>query len=570
LTLAPGVAAAATTAALDSLLAPYGALGAYTRGDQSSHRMLSQEIAQQRSMAVLIPAIFLGVAAFLIYMTTARVVSTQREQIAALKALGYGNAAVAAHYLLFSCSIALAGSLLGVAGGAWAGVGEAKLYAQYYRFPVLPFRLIPAYILIGMSVGIGAAAAGALRSVRWVMRLAPVEAMRPPTPPSFSRSWIDRLSPRWLAPETRMALRHIGNAPLQSLLTSLGVASALAILIMGTFFVDAVYRLIDVQFNMMQRDDAFVSFTNPAGPRAAMELTRMEGILTADPVRAVPVRLRSGPRSSLTALLGIPAGATLRRPLDADLKLVPLPAEGVLLSVGLAEKLHLRPGDLVTVDVLEGARPSRSLAVTALVNDMLGSSAYMEKSVLHRWMKEGSVATGAALAVDPARATRVYSTLKESPAVSSISTRAAIIENFNQTSGGVILAFSAVLALFAGTLAVGVVYNSARIELSERAWELASLRVLGFTQGEVARILLGKLSIEIFLALPFGVALGVLGAWASLASTEMEGFRIPLVISARTVAGSILVIVVAGGLSALAIVRQIRSLDLVGVLKVRD
>ncbi|HUJ76858.1 MAG TPA: FtsX-like permease family protein, partial [bacterium] len=501
LTLAPGTPVADTIAALDALLKPYGTLGAYARSEQPSHLILTHEIAEQRTMAVLIPTIFLGVAAFLIYMTTARIVATQREQIATLKAMGYGNATVAAHYLLFACSIALAGSLLGVAGGAWAGVGEARLYTRYFRFPALPFQLAPAYVLVATSIGVGAAAAGALRSVGWVMRLAPAEAMRPPAPPAFSRSWIDRLTPRWLAPETRMALRHIGNAPLQSLFTSLGIACALALLILGTFWVDAIYTIVDTQFSRMQRDDAFVSFTNPLGPRAGIELNRMPGVLVAEPLRAVPVRLVSGPRSSLTVLLGLPARSALRQPLDAHLRPLPLPAEGVLLSAGLADKLQVRPGDRVIADVLEGERPSGSLPVAGLVDDMVGTSAYMEKSVLNRWMKEGAVASGAALAVDPAQAGQLYATLKESPAVAAISTRAAVVENFHQTYGGVILGFSAVLALFAGTLAVGVIYNSARIALSERAWELASLRVLGFTQGEVSRILLGKLGIETAVAL---------------------------------------------------------------------
>ena len=119
--LAPGASERAVIDALDRLLEPYGGMSAHGRDEQLSHRILSQEINQWKVIGTLIPSIFLAVAAFLLNVVLSRQVATQREQIAALKALGYANGAIAAHYLLQVVCIVLLGIGIGVGVGSWLG-----------------------------------------------------------------------------------------------------------------------------------------------------------------------------------------------------------------------------------------------------------------------------------------------------------------------------------------------------------------------------------------------------------------------------------------------------------------
>lgn len=571
LQLAAGASRRPVLDGADALLREYGSLGAYPRRDQISHRLVNDEIRELETMATVIPPIFLGVASFLIYITAGRLVAVQREQIASLKALGYGNAAIGMHYLKFVTLIVVAGTVMGIALGAWAGELLLDIYAVYFRFPSWEFR-IPAWSLaLGLGLSLLAAAGGTINSVLWVARLAPAEAMRPLAPAAFRTSWLDRVGlNRWLAPETRMALRYISHGPIRSALTTAGIACAVAVIIIGGFWTDAIDYIVQVQFGRAQRDTTYVSFTHPLAPAALQELRGMPGVLAVEGLRQVPVRLMSGPRRYLTGLSGIPEGAQLRQPLDMRLRRLSMPAEGVLLSQSLGDILQVKPGDVLQVEVLEGDRPTRDLPVVGLVNDMVGLSAYMDKSALNRWMKEGPLSSGAALLAAPGQSGALAAALKGLPQAGSVADHAAMVRTFVETFGKYINTFSALLELFASVLAVGVVYNSARIALSERAWELASLRVLGFTRGEVTRILLNKLALEHVAAIPLGYVLGYWGARWMIASMAKESYSIPLVITNRMYAIATLVVLASAALSAFLLARQIRNLDLVGVLKARD
>lgn len=572
LLLAPGAPLSAVMHRLDTLLAPYGSLGAYARKDQGSHKMLSGEISQNRQMAWTLPPVFLAVAMFLVFIVTNRLVNVQREQIAALKALGYGNAPIALHYLLFVTVIVAVGTVLGIAVGAWAGQATMGLYTAFFRFPVLPYRLPLVYALIGGAVSWLAAAAGAMNALAWVTRLAPAEAMRPPAPGVYRRSWVEQLGAlRWLSPEARITLRHMIRRPVQSLLTSVGISFTIAILVMGLFWIDAVDYMVRGQFTLAQRDDATVSFTAALHPRALTELAHMPGVLAVEGLRTVPVRLRHGTRSYLTALEGVPEGSRFRQPLNQALRPLLIPADGVLLSESLARVLDVAPGERLQVDVLEGRRPTHVLPVAGLANDMIGVSAYMDKAALNRWMQEGPLVSGAALAVDGAYAEALYAALKGLPRVGAVAARGTVIQLFKDLTGRNILVTALIFSLFASTIAIGVIYNSARIALSERAWELASLRVLGFTQGEVARILFGKLAVEVLLAIPLGMVLGCLFSWGVLAFFRYtETVNVPLYITPRVYAFAVLVTLASALFSAWLVRRRITELNLVAVLKARD
>ncbi|MCC7346303.1 MAG: FtsX-like permease family protein [Variibacter sp.] len=569
--LAPGADAKQVVADLDRLLEPYGSVGALERRDQASNRFLDDELTQQQVTSITIPIIFFGVAAFLLNVALGRLVTAQREQIAALKALGFPNGPLVAHYIKLVTLIVLLGSALGIAGGY--GFGEAMMvsYREFFRFPALAFELTPWSAAAGAAISFAAATFGVVTALRNVVRMEPAVAMRPAAPRGFGRLWGEGLLPaRWITARRAMMLRNAAGRPLRSLLTVLGVAFAVPMVVLGLFWRDAIDQMIDVQFNLVERGNVAVTFPRPLDRAVMGDLAREPGVLAVEGQRIVPVRLRAAQRSYLTAVIGLPAAGELRRPHAAALRPIDISPEGITLSRRLAERLGVAPGDAITVEVMEGRRLKRDLPLTASVDEALGMASYMEIDALNRMTGEGAVVSAAALYVDPARLPAFALRLKALPVIESVAMKSYTLASFIDKVANLVLITAGILTGFAVIIAVGVVYNSARIGLQERAWELASLRVLGFTQGEVARILFG----EFLLAIGVGIGLGL---WLSYAIVALiarfhsnESFQIPAVIEPRTYAAAAVVVLAAAAGSAFIVRRQINRLDLVAVLKTRD
>ncbi|ETW97277.1 MAG: hypothetical protein ETSY1_23305 [Candidatus Entotheonella factor] len=571
LRLAPGAPRRQVIERLDKLLSPYGSLGAIGRHEQLSHRFLSDEIKQQGAMATTIPPIFVAVAAFLLNIVMTRVVSIQREQIAALKALGYSNRTVALHYMKLVTLITLAGIGLGVVMGSGLGSLMTANYVNFFRFPVLQFRVQPWVPLLAGGVTLAAALLAALNAIRQVVRLSPAEAIRPPAPRAYRGSGLERSGlMRALSPQGRMVVRNLTSRPLRAFFTVLGIALALPITILGFFWFDAIHHLITIQFAMVDRGDATVVFTDPVIERARREIARLPGVMRTEALRSVPVRLRAGHRSYRTAVMGMQQGAELRRLLDAQQRPITLPPEGLLLTDRLGDRLGVKAGDTITVEVLEGERIRREVVVEAMVNELVGLSAYMDLKALRRFLREGETISAVSIAVESSRANQVYAQLKALPKVATVSVKAVALQSFKDTTATFVLVFTAILTIFAVIIAIGIVYNNARITLAERAWELASLRVLGFTQGEVSKLLLAELSLEILVAIPLGWWLGYQFVSAVVAGSQTEMFRIPAIISARSYALATLAIMASAIVSALIVRRRIDRLDLVEVLKTHE
>lgn len=557
---------------VDALLDPYGSVGAYGRDDQVSDAFLSSEMDQLRNFGAVMPPIFLAVAAFLLNIVIGRMVDTEREQIGLLKAFGYSNMAVGGHYLKFVGLLTALGVLLGFAGGAWMGRGLAELYTDYFRFPFLYYRADAAVFAGGVLISVAAAAAGTIAAVRRAVRLEPAVAMRPAPPTRYGRALVERIVPRRLTDQpTRMILRHIGRWPVRSGLTVTGISMAVALLIAANFSLDSMDHMIDVNFFRAERQTMTVQFEEPRHADALRAVANLPGVMAAEPFRAVAVRLRHGPREKRTAITGMVQEANISRVVDTDIQPVEPPAEGgVLLSSYLADLLDVERGGTVTVDVMEGRRPTVELPVADIVESYIGIGAYMEFSALNRLMREGRTVSGVYVINDTGVEEALYRELKETPAVSGVSLQRESVRTFRDT---VEESFSTMVffnALFAGVIAVGVVYNAARISLSERARELASLRVLGFTRGEVAYILLGELALLTFAALLPGCLMGYGLAQLIGYGLQTELYRIPVIINPPTYGQAVLIVVAASVASGLVVGRRVARLDLVSVLKTRE
>ncbi|MBB5014260.1 FtsX-like permease family protein [Rehaibacterium terrae] len=571
ITLARDAREADVIDALDALLAPYGGVGAHGRDLQMSHRFLSEELNQLQMMTRFFTVIFLGVSAFLLNVVVGRLVATQREQIAVLKAFGYSRWEVGLHYGQLVLLMVLVGVLPGVALGAWLGRGMADLYMTFFRFPFLAWSLSPSVLALAFGFAIAAAAFGTLGALRRAFALPPAEAMRPEAPPVFRRTLTERLGLGVLLdPPARMILRNLERRPLRTTLSVIGIGLACGILVMSRFQSAAIEEMIEVQFGFAQRDDLAVTFAEPASWRAAEELAALPGVRAVEPFRAAAVNLRHGHRHYHTALQGLDDDTDLKRVLDDTLQPARLPAEGLLLTDYLADLLGARPGDTLDVEFLEGHRRTLRVPLAGTVREYLGVGAYARRDTVNRLLGEGDALSGAWLAIDPPARLDVVSALRERPRVAAITDRAAMVQSFRDTLAENILAFTLIATLMAGSIAVGVVYNAARITLAERGRELASLRVLGYTRAEVRALLLGELGALSFFALLPGFALGYGMAALLVWGFRSDLYRIPLVIAPGGYAFAGLVVLAATVLSAWLVRRRLDRLDLVAVLKTKE
>jgi putative ABC transport system permease protein len=569
--LEPRASAADVLARVDRALERYGGLGAYDRSEQVSARFLTDEIAQNRVSGTVIPAIFLGIAAFLLNVVLGRVVTIERQQIAVLKAFGYANGAVGWHYLKFALVALFLGTAAGIGIGLYFAEEVNARYAQYYRFPEFIFRLDWTAVGLAMLVTLVAAALGAVGAVRRVVALAPAAAMQPEPPAKFRAGLFERFRiDRALTVPHRMIVRGLERRPVKSLISALGIGCAVVVLLAGRFFVDAILRIADVQFRYVQRENLSVVFNAPRPAAVRYEVARLPGVLAAEPFRSVPVRLVAGYHSRRVALLGLETGGELRRLVGERYDVTPIPSGGVVLTAKLAEILRVAPGDTLTIAVLEGARPVARVPITGVVDELLGLSAYMEQHALNRLLSEGNTLSGAFLRVDPRAADALYARLKRLPGVAAVSSRDAALASFESTLARSIGLMTTILVGFAMALAVAMVYNAARLALSERARELASLRVLGFTRREVTVMLLGEQAVLTVAGIVFGLGIGYAVCSVLSSLYQWELFRIPLIVSGGSYALAVGVIVTAALASGLVVRRRLDRLDLVAVLKTRE
>lgn len=552
---------------VDRILGPYGGLGAYGRADQTSHRFISDEIAQNRVTSTILPAVFLGVAALLVHLSFTRLVSMQRAQIGVLKAFGYSNWQIGLHYIEYSLSVIFAGCLLGSAAGWFLGARLADLYAGFYRFPVLIYRPDSAVFFLAAIVSCITAILGALGAVGRAVELMPAEAMRPDIPPEFRPRLIDRLRLSYLSVPLRMVLRNLERGPWKALVSMVAVCCSVMIVVVEFGMLDGLNRMMEIEFVRAQREDMVVSFIEPRSRRVIRSLEQLPGVIRTQAYRAVPVRVRFEHRSRKTAVLGFPPDKDLRIVVDQYGNQVNIPRNGLLVGRALASALHIRAGQIVTIEVLEGKRQQRDVLVAAEVDDLFGISAYMDASELSRLLDEDDLVSGAMLQVDRAERPRLYSYMKRLPSVAAVSIKESAMASFKDTLQRSMMLSVGTLIVFASVIAVGMVYNGARVALSERSRELATLRILGFTKEEITFILLAEQVFITAAALPLGFVAGYELCYLLSAKLQTELYRLPLVVNGSTYAWAFLIVFCATIASAALIRRKIESLDIISVLK---
>jgi putative ABC transport system permease protein len=568
--LASSTAEARVRSDLDALLQPWGSAPSFGRKDQPAARVLEDEFSQLRTNATIFPLFFLFVAAFLLNVVLSRLVASQREEIAALKAFGYTDREIGWHYLGFGIAAVVLGAAVGIPAGAWMGARFSRLYQDYFRFPSIPSVIDWGAVGVGVGVSGGFALLGALSGVRRVMRLTPAEALRPEAPSRFRRLTLEALGlGRFLSPAVRMVLRNVERRPVRTASTAVGVALAVALLASGRFPYDALDRLMEVEFHLAQRYDALAAFTQATPAAAALELRHVDGVLAAEPFRATSVRVRRGAAMRSTTITGIESGR-LYRLVDAEGREFDPPPTGCVITRWLAQYLGVAVGDTVVVDLLEQGSRRFGLVVAGTYDPMVGQGIYMRRGALNRVLREPDLASGSYLSIAPRREGDVMSQLKAFPGVAGVVSRQATIHSMNDQMRQSMVFVLALIITSACIIALGVVYNSARIALSERGRELASLRVLGFTTGEVSRMLLGEQGAVMLVALPLGIAFGAAFSFALVLGFKTERFQFPFVVAFRSQLLAVGVVVAAAALAGLIVHRRVGRLDMVAALRTRE
>jgi putative ABC transport system permease protein len=571
LALAPGASERGVIAAVDRVLAPYGARGAYGLANHPSHVRVEDEIRVLEGLSIGFPLVFLSVAAFMTNAVMSRQITLQREQIAMLKACGFSNRQVGWHYFKFSLAIVIVGTLLGVLGGVLLGQRLVVMYHLFFRFPSLDFQLARGVLVAAVIVSALAAFAGVWGAVRRAVRLPPAEAMRPEPPASFRPALVERLGGgRWFTTSVRMALRNIERKRTQAALTCVALALATGILIVPNSFRDGINHVLDFQWDIIQRQTVTATLAEPGPARALADFRHLPGVIHAEPFRIAPAELRVGNRIRRIAVQGYPAAGTLDRVIDARSKQIVLPERGLVISSKLAEILAVKLGDEIHVQMLEGRQRTVSVPVVGFAEDFAGIAAYMELRALNRLLLEGDLISGAHLSVAAGKWRQFLDEAKALPKAASVTVKTAVRNSFRKTTAESIGLIQVIYMTFATVVAFGIVYNSARISLSERARELATLRVLGFSRREVGAVLVSELVLLTLVAMPLGLLLGSGLAGAILRTINTETVRLPLILTPANYAVAVLVVAVASALSALLAVRKLAEIDLVSALKTKD
>ena len=571
LKLSKGTLEASVIDAVDRLLEPYGSLGAYGRELQTSHSFIDSEIKQLRNMATVLPPIFFGISAFLVSMVMGRIITLERSQIGLLKAVGYSNLEICLHYLMLAVLIAIAGIAFGWFTGAWLARQMALLYAEYFDFPFLIFSTSPWVYAVSGIAALLTTTLGAAQAAIKAARLAPAIAMQPPAPPQFKRSWIDRaMAAMRLSQPTIMILRSLIRWPVRSGLTLLGLALAVSTVVSPAFFSYSLDKMIDSAFYESARQDGILVMAHDMPESVLATAADFPAVLQTEGQQYHPVTFSNGNHAKRTVIQASRPATDLSRVIDKDGRQIAVPPGGVVLTERLAAHLHVGIGDMVDAKFLGGRQETHPLRVTNIIAQYLGLGAYMDLGYVNALLRQSPRISQINISLDETEVTALHKRLKDIPGLASIVMMTDTRRSFSDTIEQNIGAVNVIYTIIALLITIGVTYNGARIQLSERSRELASLRILGFTRSEVSYILIGETMLLSVLAQPLGWWIGTMIAASMFNTFSSDLYNMPLVMHPAIYAQASFIVLLASFGSVMLVRRNLDRQNLVSAMKVRE
>ncbi|TLM80155.1 MAG: FtsX-like permease family protein, partial [Actinobacteria bacterium] len=562
---------------VERILDPYFVIDSVKRADQPSNFGLTSELEQNRIMADFLPPLVLLISSLSLFIALSRLVQSQRGEIGLMKALGYTDAQVLGHYLMFSVLIALMGSMLGIALGQWAAGGEVQLYVDMLGVPFMSVHVYPKVMLNAVLMSTAACVAAGFVPAWAAVRIPPAKAMH--SDPNLAVKGggriplVERLF-GWAMPRSftfRIPLRNLFRARRRTLYTIVGIAFSMVLTVATWSMFDAFDFLIDRVFTQTERWDVLAAFEDRFGTERVNEVEAWKGVRGVEPALLVPAEMRANGETSdgmITAMtpsagfhgFDVTAGGDAA---DA------LRAGRLVMAESVARKLGVGVGDTVRVETPYTDKVA-SYEVGALSDESLGGPVFASADVGRELMGTGKYTYNVIyLYVDPQRADEIRRDLYDLPGATQVQVKADFVETMNYyleftyTFGGIMLAFG-----FA--MAAAVIYNTFTANIHERTREIATMRTIGEDNGRLAAMV----TIEnVFLALaavPLGVWLGVEASKAMFSSFSTEAYSFKVVIYPTSVAwitGANLVVLL---LSEIPPVRRIFRLDLAEATKVME
>lgn len=556
---------------LDLILKPYGSRGAYARQRQISNMFVEDEIAEQKVSAIFVPIIFLGIASFLVNMIFSRLIGLHRPQIATLKALGYRDSEIFFHYFKIVIILTSVGIIPALVLGALLGSWMSNNYQMYFHFPSLSFSISNTAIIVGIIAGILPGIIGASLSLYSIFKLTPTEAMRPPGFPHFHSQNIPNFSlTNKVSVASRMILRNLFLRPMRLVLVVLSLSSALGIIITANSWADMINYLLKIQFNVIQRENLSIGLIKPQPSGVIQQVSRIKGVMSVEGFRVAPVRIKYLNFKRELTINGRPVLSKMHQLLDHKNRAIIIPETGVLLSQFFSDEWGLRPNDEIIIEFLEGAQKSYKVKVAGFSDDLIGISLNMKIESLWKLLDENPSYNQLMIQADRRRLSDIYAELKRSPFVQTVNLKESLYRGFQNSFGRIIDSMTMILMIASLLIAFGIIYNSIRVNYSERAWELASLKVLGFSHGSVSQIFLTEIGIQVLASLVPGCLIGYYLTALSMELIHSETFGFPIVIELATYARGLLIISIALIISAFIVLRIIKQLNPVDALKARD
>ena len=520
-------------------LKPYGVVSTTPLRDQPSHRFLTEEIEGLETFTYIMPTMFFAVAALVLHALMSRWVQQQRVIMGTLKALGYSDRQLLLHVLKFGAAVGVVAGALGVAGGYGLSIWVTQIYATFYEFPQLRHHFYPDLAAWGFAISVLVSVLGVWQGAWQVLRLQVAEAMRPPPPPLGGAVWLERLGWLWrrLRFQWRLALRNVLRNPFRSGTVVAAALAGSALLTAGLMLHDSMWFLLDFQFRMVQRADMELTFKDHHPRRAADYIGHFPQVGYLEPVAWIPCTIAHQHRQRRITLTGVEPAALLTTPRTRDGRRAAVPRSGLLLTRKLAQILHVRPGDVVTITPTQGEQRTYQVPVARITDSYLGLNAYADRRFLDRLLGEEELVSGVQL-LGTARDRSIgaiHRELKQTPGLQYISARRDMIANLQETLIRVNTIFIGLLIFFAGVIFFGGVLNTSLLNLAQRRREAATLRVLGYGPWEVGNLFLREAALlnalGTLLGLPAGYGLCHFLAW--LYETEM--FRLPVVFHPQVV-----------------------------------
>lgn len=571
--LAPGADTRAVARRVEDILRPYGNLTSYARKDQLSNFLLDNELSMLRMMSQTLPVIFLVMAVSIQFVLLGRMIKGQRVQIGTMKALGVSLRRIVVHYAGYALVVSLAGGVLGSLLGIYLASLLSQMYAQLFNLPGVIGGVNAAALFYGVLLAAVAGLLAGIIAARGVAGINPAESMRPEPPASGGRVFWEGWSRLWrtLSPAWRMTLRTTARNRLRFAATLFGVVAAVGLMVMSLAGNDSINYLVDKYFFTEQRYDYFVGLTTPVPADELLNISRLDGVVRAEPILQIPVKVAFGGRTRDEVLVGLAPGGTMKRPVDDTGRPLSLPDDGVVLDRLTAQKLGVVPGDRVELKtVLALGSPHRAVVrVTGIADENIGGEEYMSLSEANRILGEDNLISGVMLKVDPGKAAVVHLALSKMGDVASVTHKEAQVANFRSLMVYYV-DFDDILAVFGAALGFFIVFNASLMGFAERRRELASMRVIGFSRQEIGRLLWKENILVSFAGIVLGLPFGYLLAYGYIESLNSDLYSIPVAVFPQTYLISVL-----GGLAFvvaahLVATRRLGGLNMIDVLKDQD